>query len=136
MKPSALVRALAGERARIVINDERLGLAGNWNQCMALSQTPWVNIFHQDDVMLPGHLSWVLERLEVGRAESRSGRLDRWSRACDRREVSAGRPLGRRSCGGRLGRECHAHSVDVFDFPPGELCDLAVRVEPVFAARR
>jgi glycosyltransferase involved in cell wall biosynthesis len=59
-----LVRDLAGERARIVINEKRLGLAGNWNQCMALSQTPWVSIFHQDDVMLPGHLAWVLDRIE------------------------------------------------------------------------
>ena len=55
----ALVRDIAGERARIVVNEQRLGLAGNWNQCMALSQTPWVSIFHQDDVMLPGHLAWV-----------------------------------------------------------------------------
>jgi glycosyltransferase involved in cell wall biosynthesis len=60
-----LVRALAGKRARIAINEHRLGLAGNWNQCMALSRTPWVSIFHQDDVMLPGHLAAVIKELEV-----------------------------------------------------------------------
>jgi glycosyltransferase involved in cell wall biosynthesis len=59
-----LVRDIAGERARIVVNEERLGLAGNWNQCMTLSQTPWVSIFHQDDVMLPGHLASVMRGLE------------------------------------------------------------------------
>lgn len=60
----ALVRESAGERARIVVNPERLGLAGNWNQCMTRSRTPWVSIFHQDDIMLPGHLAWVHERIK------------------------------------------------------------------------
>jgi glycosyltransferase involved in cell wall biosynthesis len=59
-----LVRERVGDRGKIVVNKQRLGLAGNWNQCMALSQTPWVNIFHQDDVMLPGHLAWVLKCIE------------------------------------------------------------------------
>ena len=60
----ALVREIVGERARIVVNAERLGLAGNWNQCMALSRTPWVSIFHQDDVMLAGHLAWVVREID------------------------------------------------------------------------
>jgi glycosyltransferase involved in cell wall biosynthesis len=60
----ALVREIAGERAQIVVNEHRLGLAGNWNQCMALSRTPWVSIFHQDDVMLPGHLAWAVREIE------------------------------------------------------------------------
>ena len=53
----AVVRAEAGDRARVEVNGERLGLAGNWNRCVALARTPWVAIFHQDDVMLPGHLA-------------------------------------------------------------------------------
>lgn len=53
----AIVRNAAGDRARIEVNSERLGLAGNWNRCAALARTPLVAIFHQDDVMLPGHLS-------------------------------------------------------------------------------
>ena len=53
----ALVRRAAGDRARIEVNSERLGLAGNWNRCAALARTPIVAIFHQDDVMLAGHLS-------------------------------------------------------------------------------
>ncbi len=35
----------------------RLGLAGNWNRCVALASAPLVAVFHQDDVMLPGHLA-------------------------------------------------------------------------------
>ncbi len=53
----AIARELAGDRARIEINTDRLGLAGNWNRCAALCQTPLLAIFHQDDVMLPGHLA-------------------------------------------------------------------------------
>jgi GT2 family glycosyltransferase len=52
-----VVRAEAGDRARVAVNAERLGLAGNWNRCVALSATPLVAIFHQDDRMGPGHLA-------------------------------------------------------------------------------
>ena len=52
-----MVRAAAGDRARIEVNSQRLGLAGNWNRCVALARTPFVAIFHQDDVMRPGHLA-------------------------------------------------------------------------------
>jgi glycosyltransferase involved in cell wall biosynthesis len=53
----AVVRAEAGDRARVVVNGERLGLAGNWNRCVALAEAPLVAVFHQDDVMRPGHLA-------------------------------------------------------------------------------
>jgi GT2 family glycosyltransferase len=53
----AIVRDVVGERARISINSERLGLAGNWNRCVELSRTEWIAIFHQDDVMRAGHLA-------------------------------------------------------------------------------
>jgi glycosyltransferase involved in cell wall biosynthesis len=52
-----IVRAVAGDRARIEVNPQRLGLAGNWNRCVELSRTRFVAIFHQDDVMEPGHLA-------------------------------------------------------------------------------
>jgi hypothetical protein len=51
-----VVRAIAGDRARVEVNGKRLGLAGNWNRCAKLARTPFVAIFHQDDMMLPGHL--------------------------------------------------------------------------------
>jgi glycosyltransferase involved in cell wall biosynthesis len=53
----AIVRSEAGDRARIEVNSERLGLAGNWNRCVALARAPLVAVFHQDDVMHPGHLA-------------------------------------------------------------------------------
>jgi glycosyltransferase involved in cell wall biosynthesis len=52
----AIVNRLAPDRAVVSVNSERLGLAGNWNRCVALSRTQYVAVFHQDDVMLPGHL--------------------------------------------------------------------------------
>ena len=53
----AIVRESVGDRALVSINSERLGLAGNWNRCVDLSRTGWVAVFHQDDVMKPGHLA-------------------------------------------------------------------------------
>jgi glycosyltransferase involved in cell wall biosynthesis len=52
-----VVRSVAGDRARVSVNSEQLGLAGNWNRCVTLCRTPLVAIFHQDDVMRPGHLA-------------------------------------------------------------------------------
>ena len=51
-----VVAAECGDRARVLVNPERLGLAGNWDRCVEASRTPWVAVFHQDDLMLPGHL--------------------------------------------------------------------------------
>jgi glycosyltransferase involved in cell wall biosynthesis len=75
----AIIRSLAGDRARIVPNSERLGLAGNWNQCVALTQTPLVAIVHQDDVWRSGHLAWhvrAFENLDVGLVASGSYTID------------------------------------------------------------
>jgi GT2 family glycosyltransferase len=63
-KTIEIVRELAGDRARIEVNSERLGLAGNWNRCVALSRTDWVSVFHQDDVMKPWHLAVTLNAIE------------------------------------------------------------------------
>lgn len=52
----AIARNLAGDRLRIEVNSERLGLAGNWNRCLSLAETPLVAIVHQDDVLRPNHL--------------------------------------------------------------------------------
>lgn len=56
-----IVRSIAGDRAHVQVNSERLGLAGNWNRCLERARTPWVNVFHQDDVMRPGHLEAQLQ---------------------------------------------------------------------------
>ena len=53
----AIAREVLGDRLKITINSERLGLAGNWNQCARLSQTPLIAILHQDDILLKNHLA-------------------------------------------------------------------------------
>jgi glycosyltransferase involved in cell wall biosynthesis len=65
-----LVRSLAGDTARVELNPERLGLAGNWNRCVELSTTPLVAVFHQDDVMSPGHLAAHLARFAAPDGEA------------------------------------------------------------------
>ena len=52
----AVVREMAGDRVKVIVNSDRLGLAGNWNRCVTASRTPLVAVIHQDDVLLPGHL--------------------------------------------------------------------------------
>ena len=61
----AIVNEALGDRVRVSVNSERLGLAGNWNRCVELSRTPWVTIFHQDDVMRSGHLAAHLAAIEA-----------------------------------------------------------------------
>jgi glycosyltransferase involved in cell wall biosynthesis len=56
-----VVRAIAGERAQIIVSSERLGLAGNWNRCITLCSTPFISVVHQDDLLCPGHLARHLE---------------------------------------------------------------------------
>ena len=73
-------RSVAGDCVRLVVNPERLGLAGNWNRCVKLSRTPFVAVVHQDDVIRPGHLAAHLRAFEadpaVGLVASASGVID------------------------------------------------------------
>ena len=67
-----IARQVAGDRVRIEVNSERLGLAGNWNQCVKQSRAPWTAVFHQDDVMKPGYLR---ARLDAIRADPSLGMI-------------------------------------------------------------
>ncbi|HEX2061559.1 MAG TPA: glycosyltransferase family A protein [Thermoanaerobaculia bacterium] len=57
---SAAIAQSAG--VRVVRNEVRLGLAGNWNAAFALAETPLLVIAHQDDVYEPRFLA-TTERL-------------------------------------------------------------------------
>lgn len=52
-----VVGSVMGDRARVAVNPERLGLSNNWNRCVELSRTSHVAILHQDDTWLEGHLA-------------------------------------------------------------------------------
>ncbi|MBI1324856.1 glycosyltransferase [bacterium] len=54
-----IVQETCGGRARIVGNasGQPLGLAGNWNRCVAEASGDWVTILHQDDLLEPTFLA-------------------------------------------------------------------------------
>jgi glycosyltransferase involved in cell wall biosynthesis len=58
-----IVDRLAPGRVEFHRNATNLGLAGNWNGCIARARGRWLHLFHQDDLLFPG----FYERL--GRAE-------------------------------------------------------------------
>lgn len=51
-----IVRSFADPRIQIHRNEERRGIPGNWNRCLEIASGDFINIFHQDDVMLPRNL--------------------------------------------------------------------------------
>jgi len=109
-----IVRDAVGDKARVQVNSERLGLAGNWNRCVAVATTPMVAIFHQDDLMRPGHLAAHAAAFDsdpaLGLAASATGLID------DTGKPVAGTAIER----GGLG-------PDDRRFPPGTLLpELAV----------
>jgi len=52
-----LARSLAGENARVLRNEVRLGLVGNHNRCLSLARGRTIQFVHGDDRLLPNCLS-------------------------------------------------------------------------------
>jgi glycosyltransferase involved in cell wall biosynthesis len=48
-----IVRAIADERIRVVVNAKNHGLVGNWNQCLRLAQGDYIKFLFQDDTLQP-----------------------------------------------------------------------------------
>jgi len=89
-----IVRREAPDRARITSNPERLGLAENWNRCVALCDSSFVAILHQDDLWCPGHLvahgKAVANDLTLGLIASGSRVIDAEGREVSARVVDRG----------------------------------------------
>ncbi len=49
-----LVRAFAGNRIGYIRQPRTLGLAGNWNTCIARAQGELIHLLHHDDLVYPG----------------------------------------------------------------------------------
>ena len=60
-----VVAAIDDARVRYVRNDERLGLPGNWNECVAQATAPLVTLLHGDDRLLPAYAERVLTAAEA-----------------------------------------------------------------------
>lgn len=56
----AAVDALGDPRIRYLRNPENLGLAGNWNRCLALAGTELVVLLHADDEIEPDYVEKML----------------------------------------------------------------------------
>jgi glycosyltransferase involved in cell wall biosynthesis len=54
------VESLGDPRISYVLNGRNLGLAGNWNRCIELSETEFVTILHADDELGEDYLELVL----------------------------------------------------------------------------
>lgn len=59
-----IVRSYKDSRLTYVRNAENLGLVGNANRCLELSDGEYVCIFHHDDVMLPDNLERKVHLLD------------------------------------------------------------------------
>lgn len=52
--------ALRDARIRLVLNEENLGLVGNWNKCIELASGEWIKFQFQDDTMQENALEKML----------------------------------------------------------------------------
>jgi len=55
-----LVASFADPRITYVRNNENLGLGGNWNRCVELSDTSLITLLHGDDELMPHYAEQML----------------------------------------------------------------------------
>ncbi len=77
---TATVKRIAGDRVAVFRQEHNLGVAGNWNACVARSRGHWVHILHDDDYVLPGFYqrlrNGIQDRTRVGAAWCRYNRVN------------------------------------------------------------
>lgn len=50
----AIVARVGDARVKVVRNETRRGMVGNWNACIERARGRWVHLLHDDDYVLPG----------------------------------------------------------------------------------
>jgi Glycosyl transferase family 2 len=79
----ATVERVGNGRVEFHGHDQNVGLAANWNRCLALSRGRWVHVLHQDDFVLPGFYDLLgradQESSEVGSAFCQNAFVDELS---------------------------------------------------------
>ncbi|MDO7881134.1 glycosyltransferase family 2 protein [Salinibacterium soli] len=63
-EPARYIAALDDPRIEYVLNDENLGISGNFQRAIDLASAPYTVIMGCDDIMLPGFVSRVLALAE------------------------------------------------------------------------
>jgi GT2 family glycosyltransferase len=61
---AGMVADIGGPRVTFTRNARRLGLVGNWNECVRRARGKFVHILHQDDIVLPGFYAAMEQGLE------------------------------------------------------------------------
>jgi glycosyltransferase involved in cell wall biosynthesis len=61
---AAIVRSVLRPEDRLLVNDARLGLVGNHNECLERAHGRYIQFVHADDWLLPGALRALTRELE------------------------------------------------------------------------
>ncbi len=74
-----LVSDIAGNRAKVFVQQTNRGLAGNWNTCIERARGHFIHILHQDDLVHPGFYVALQDGFmnsDAGAAFCRNGYID------------------------------------------------------------
>src|SRR5687768_1900259 len=52
----AVVKSFADPRVAYIRNETNIGMVSNWNRAIEVNSSPYLSIFLDDDVMLPGFI--------------------------------------------------------------------------------
>lgn len=61
---AAFANRIGGGRVSTHRNAQRLGLAGNWNACIARAKHQWIHLLHQDDFLLDGFYAAIIDGID------------------------------------------------------------------------
>jgi glycosyltransferase involved in cell wall biosynthesis len=59
-----VVRAIGDPRVRLAVNENNLGLVGNWHRCLELARGAYVKFLFQDDLLEPDCVARMVEVME------------------------------------------------------------------------
>lgn len=59
-----LIRSYTNSRIKYYRNEENIGMFGNWNRCIELSNAPWFSILNDDDLLHPKFIQKAFDSLE------------------------------------------------------------------------
>ncbi len=62
---------LNDERIRYYINEQNIGVFGNWNRCIELAHGKWMTILCDDDILFSNYLSVLTQELEQDKSLNR-----------------------------------------------------------------
>lgn len=100
-----IVKKFKDSRLQYIRNEKNLGLVGNQNRCIEVAETKYVNIWHDDDIMMPENLEKKIGILEtnshVGLVFSNVERIDEsgkpfpyiWHEECERDYIKEGKAI-------------------------------------------